>query len=154
MKLAKHSYRPALVSWISSDTYSHALTLNTDRELTLTSVRKIFGLFCREVDRIIHGRNNVRNIPASTRFKAVAFPEHLDTNAHLHLAADLSPLTRLFSSDDRIKCHLESAWLKSTRGAGSLHMEPIIDAGWARYLVKDASRTDPVYFLSAQFHPH
>lgn len=146
--------REGLVEFIRASDYSHALTLNTDRELTLPRLRSIFSNLCMNVDRRIHDRQRMSLIPPSMRFKAIAFPEHLNTNAHLHVSADLRPLESKFPLGIGLLSFLEDAWLKATRGAGSVHMQPITSDTWAWYQTKEAQTSDPTYFLAADFHSH
>src|SRR5690606_32762345 len=112
--------RRELGGWIDQDGYTHALTLNTDRELSLTRIETIFGTFCHKVDKAALGRNAQR-MPADQRFRAIAFPEHLNTNAHLHVAADLSQVIAKFEGVGRpLDESLRQLWLQSTRGSGSI----------------------------------
>src|SRR5690606_27043263 len=93
MRVMQTTFTPRIIrkgisNWINSDNYSHAITLNSDRELTLPKLKTIFSTFCYEFDKKTLGRN-LKKQSLDKRFRAIAFPEHLSTNAHLHLAADL-----------------------------------------------------------------
>ncbi len=145
--------RTALIDWITSLNATHSLTLNTDRELSLTRMKSIFGTFCHNVDRLIFDCENVKRMPSCQRFQAIAFPEHLETNAHLHVCADLSGLIPKFGTEDELNARLEKIWLKATRDAGSVHAVKITDRGAVRYAAKAANLHDPVFFLAAEFHP-
>ena len=146
--------RAGLCDWLAGDNFTHALTLNTDRDLTSNRLGQIFGNFCMNVDRSMHGRGRVRDLPTGERFHAIAFPEHLETNPHLHVAADLGFLLAANVPSHRIKRLVHCHWLKATRGAGSVVVELITDAGWARYQTKSLKGPDPLFFIAADYHPH
>ena len=145
--------RRGLLQLINDQPYTHALTLNTDRELSLRRIRGVFGTFCMKLDREILGTQRPASLPASLRLNAIAFPEHLGTNAHLHVLADFSALMTLWPYQcyafDLIRC----CWLQSTRGAGSIDVKPLRDNGYSRYALKNALGRDPVFFLARDFHP-
>lgn len=143
--------RRGMIELIENQAYTHALTLNTDRELSIARIKSIFGTFCAKVDRLAHGRQRVGNIPASMRFKAIAFPEHLSTNAHLHALADLSLLK---GDEASLRQAVHRCWLQSTRRAGSVDVQPLTSNGFAFYATKEACSSDPTYFLASEFHPH
>jgi hypothetical protein len=148
---SNNALRGELRRWIGNDGYTHALTLNTDRELALPRIRSIFSTFCHRFDKAVLGSRNVRSAPADHRLRAIAFPEHLQTNAHLHVSADLTfALAHL--GEQRLRKEIRCAWLQSTRGAGSVDIQLVADVGWARYQTKDFRGTD--YFLSSDFFPN
>ena len=102
----EHPYHPPrirreLCSWIASDSYTHALRLNTDRVLSIGRLKDIFGTFCYRYDKSALGIRNLLKVPSSQRLRAIAFPENLETNAHLHVAADLSAGLRHLGSEWR-----------------------------------------------------
>lgn len=148
-----HSIRHGLVEFIANQPYTHALTLNTDRDLSLRQLRSIFGTFCAKIDRQILGRN-IRQWPSGLRFNAIAVPEHLDTNPHLHAHADLRAYKGWGMDLNAITRDIEMNWRQSTRGAGSAFVTELTSEGYALYSLKEARGTDPVYFLAADFHPH
>jgi len=85
------------------------------------------------------------------RLRAVAFPEHLETNAHLHVSADLTfALSRL--DEAGTKEAIRTSWLQANKGAGSIDLDLIKDSGWSGYQTKALRGSD--YFLSADFFPH
>lgn len=145
--------RSELCAWINDQEFTHALTLNSDRELSARRISGIFGTFCLKVDRAVLGRN-AQSILSEHRFRAVAFPENLQTNAHLHVAADLAELraqceNRPGSMDETLR----RLWLQSTRGAGSIDIKEIRGVGWSSYMSKGFTRLDSLYFHSSQYHP-
>jgi hypothetical protein len=137
---------------LSSNRFPHALTLNTDRELSPNRLRSIFGNFCMNVDRVIHAKQHVSKLPSSDRFLAIAWPENLDTNAHLHVAADLRGFAARVGGIDPTA--LGKIWHRASRGAGSVHVQDMTSRGWASYITKKASGADPLYFISTDFHPN
>lgn len=78
-----------MIKWASNGRFSHAITLNANRDaLSLASMRKLFGQFCLAVDRLRTGKHRVSRLRTSERFEAIAFPEHLESNLHLHVVAN------------------------------------------------------------------
>lgn len=153
MNLPRPNLRRGLTAFISEQDYTHAITLNAERALSLRRLESIFSTFCITLDRTICGKQRVTRIPSRDRFRAIAFPEHLETNAHLHVAADLRPLKRYCGSNIRMRQALHFAWMRATHGAGSVDLQPITSSGWANYMVKDVQWNDPIYFLASDFHP-
>lgn len=152
--LTPRAVRHGLIEFMSKQTYTHALTLNTDRQLTLPRLKSIFSTFCHNLDRAILGQQDVKGYPHQLRFNAIAFPEHLDTNAHLHAYADLRSLT-IGQPDERLAAAtVYRAWTKSTREAGSVDVQRLRGDGFAWYSTKAMQGTDPAYFLAADFHPN
>lgn len=152
--LTSRTVRAGLCAWLARDCFTHALTLNTDRDLTVNRLNKIFGNFCMNIDRSMHERVRVKGIPTNERFHAIAFPEHLEANPHLHVAADLSFLLEAKALPHRIERFVHCHWLKATRGAGSVVVEAITDVGWGRYQTKCLKSPDPMFFLAADHHPN
>lgn len=144
--------REGILDWLPSLDLPHALTLNTDRALSLTRLGSIFSQACLEIDRVTHGRKNVQSLPSHERFLAIAFPEHLETNAHLHALCNLSSYMNRFPGQSAAVDYLEHAWRRSTRGAGSIHLEDVRSPGFARYALKGVLTADSPYFLSSDFH--
>ena len=143
--------REALVNWAANDNYTHAITLNTDRELTFPRIKSICSTFCHLLDKRVHGRPNLRSFPVDLRMSGIFFPENLSTNAHLHGAVDLSAAMRTIGNDWRLEQEVQRAWKKATRGAGSVDLKPELDSGWFGYCTK-RGRDD--YFFAAAFYPH
>ena len=143
--------RRALTRWITEDGYTHAITLNTDRELSLRRMEDIFSTFCHVFDKRVHRIRNMQRFPSELRLRAVVFPEHLTTNAHLHGLADLGSALNVLKSDGRLKQEMHCAWKTATRGSGSVDLGANPDRGWSAYSTKDY---DGTYMLAAGFHPH
>ena len=137
---------------MSTQPYNHGLTLNTDRQLSLSRLKSIFGTFCHDLDRVILGTPEVRSYPRELRFNAIAFPEHLETNAHLHVHADLRGLSAR-RTDQQVTEIIYRIWRTATRGAGSVDVQKLQGNGFAWYATKDARGMDPTYLLSSDFHP-
>lgn len=145
--------RAGLTDFMASQPYTHALTLNTDREMSVETLRSIFGTFCVKIDRFVHGIQRVRQLPASDRLNAIAFPEHLSTNAHLHGMADLSRLRTACRNEGDLAKVVHRIWRQSTRGAGSVDVTPLYSFGFGSYATKEVTSADASYFLAADFYP-
>lgn len=141
--------RKALLDWAMEQRFTHALTLNTDRELNERRLDDIFGCFCHRYDKAIHGRN-LKRVPLESRLNVIAFPENLSTNAHLHAFVDLSPAIEAFGNDGVSIERLRTCWLQSTRGAGSVCLVAQPDRRWGGYCTK---RFNGNYLLSADYWP-
>jgi len=142
--------RESIVDWASNDNYTHAITLNTDRELSLPRLKDICSTFCHQFDKQVHGRRNMRRFPNDLRMRAIFFPENLSTNAHVHGLVDFSPAFQVLGNEWRLKQQVRRFWLTATRGAGSMDLKPGPDSGWVSYCTK---RYDGTYFFAADFHP-
>jgi hypothetical protein len=143
-----------MIEWCTGCAYSHAVTFAFNRSLTVSNASKIFGQFCLELDRYRFGRQNISGEHSLDRFQAHAFIEHIDTNIHIHAAANLDPwLTTPF--DNIHEAHLQKIWKKATRGSGDLKIDPIDDLrGWAYYMSKEWRFCEQRLILPADFHPH
>lgn len=152
---AFHPYaiRRGLIQLINSQPNTHGLTLNSDRPLSVSRIKSIFSTFCVKLDREIHGTQRVKNIPSADRLNAIAFPEHLETNAHLHALADLSHFDGHGFGNIGLERLLRNCWLQSTHGAGSVDVQRLTSDGYAWYATKATNLIDPTYFLSSDFHP-
>jgi hypothetical protein len=142
--------RQALVDWTTDDRFTHALTLNTDRELSAGRLSEIFSCFCRRFDKAVHGRN-LNRVASGSRLHAIAFPENLSTNAHLHAVVDLSAAIEAFGDEALALERVRTCWLQATRGAGSICAEAKPNGGWGSYCTK---RFTGIYFLAADYWPH
>ena len=56
----KRRERASIVDWAANDNYTHAITLNTDRELSLARIKDICSTFCHQFDKQVHGQRNMR----------------------------------------------------------------------------------------------
>ena len=146
----KRRERASIVDWAANDNYTHSITLNTDRELTLPNIKNICSTFCHLFDKQVHGQRNMRRFPPNLRMRGIFFPENLSTNAHLHGAVDLSAAMRIIGNDWRLEQEIRRAWKKATRGAGSVDLKPELDSGWFSYCTK---RGHDDHFFAADFHP-
>ncbi|MAM55914.1 MAG: hypothetical protein CMN25_01090 [Salinicola sp.] len=142
--------RIALTDWAANDNYTHSITLNTDRELSLPRIKDICSTFCHLFDKNVHGIRNARRFPVDLRMRGIFFPENLSTNAHLHGAVDLSAAMQIVGNDWRLEQEVRRAWKKATRGAGSVDLTPEPDSGWFGYCTK---RGHDDHFFAADFHP-
>lgn len=147
--------RSELIDWLSQPQFTHALTLNINRQQTasLPTARRLFSAFCLEVDRWRTGKRRPHRLPTCMRFEAVAFAEHLDTNLHLHVAANFHPRHwggRRFTDEDGRT--LATLWRRVTKGSGTSEIASTRDGGWARYITKEWYRPGHDYMHSADFH--
>ncbi|TVV74685.1 hypothetical protein [Sphingomonas solaris] len=154
--------RSHLKDWIKASGPTHAITLNpNEHDLSINVLRSRFGLFCREVDRLKFGRKRIDNIPSDFRFQAFGLPEHLASNAHVHIAADLSLRWMGCRLEDTFFAKLSEKWNSLSRGRGQIHVKPIAEATvWIDYITKEVPRADadPLrtgvdFFWSVDFHP-
>jgi hypothetical protein len=145
--------RGALCRWIQDDGYTHALTLNTDRELSLGRIKTIFGTFCHKIDRAVLGTRHAKRAAAHQRIRAVAFPENLGTNAHLHIAADLTHALAAMSDEARLSELIRCAWLQSNRGFGSVDVQRLTGSGWPFYMTKRFRAPDHPMLFASDYHP-
>ena len=144
--------RGELVRWLSREGCSHALSLVTNRSLTIPKLTTMFGDFCLELDRACFGKKNVGALPSADRLFAVAFIEHPNTNIHLHALLRLDGWWQTRSPvgvDDRIGL----IWGSITGGAGSTVLRAIEDEGWGWYSTKEADVRNGDYLLSSDYHP-
>ena len=146
----KRLERAALVDWAAKNNFTHAITLNTDRELTLPRIKSICSTFCHLLDKRVHGRGDMRSFPLDLRLRGIFFPENLSTNGHLHGAVDLSAAISIIGNDGRLEREVRFAWKKATRGSGSALLKPEPDSGWFWYCTKQGHED---FFFAADFHP-
>lgn len=153
--LRKARLRSETIAWLSSPPFTHAITLSPNqKEIGLPRLRKLFGLFCLWIDRIRFNRRRVDKLETWQRFNAVALPEKLEGNPHMHLAVNFCPTWWSEKiGDGDLQLIVRELWAELTRGSGSYHLTPIRDAGWPRYITKEIYRHDHEFFLAADFHP-
>lgn len=146
--------REEIIKWLSDPRFTHALTLNLNRaDCTLRTAKALFGIFCRDVDRMMLGKKRVERVHTCQRLEAIAFPEHLETNLHLHIMANFA---RRYWSGHSIteeqEAELARIWRRVTKGSGTSEIKLTRDAGWARYATKEMHHPDHDYIHSADFH--
>ncbi len=142
-----------MITWIAREGCSHALTLATNRSLTVGKITTMFGNLCLDLDRACLGRKNVAGAPSDDRLFAVAFVEHPDTNIHLHVALRLDGWWSDGPYND-VEHTIDAIWKLITGGAGSIRLRPIEDMGWGWYMTKEARLVSGDYLLSSHYHPH
>lgn len=129
---------------------THALTLSYNDAVPLHRIRADLDDLHAHVDRELLGRRFNRK-PYHQRTWFAAFPEHINTNAHVHLIARVMDgrhdVFEALFSDNRNRF-----WAKwATRGTHAL--VAIFDApGWAKYAVKELRPQDD-WVLSDTFLP-
>lgn len=148
-----HRLREGLIEFARGRSFTHAITLNPNQgDIGFDGVRRLFRRFCYMVDRYAHQRLRVQKLPSRARFEAIAFPEHLESNAHLHICANLSSNFLGHDFDIKDELEIDRLWRETTRGSGSTLFEDITDDGWMRYITKEHRRPDHQYILSSDFH--
>lgn len=145
--------RDALMEWCRRPQFTHALSLAPNRKnISPDLLASMFGTFCREVDRLMLGTRNVHRRPTGERFEAIAFPEMLEGNPHLHCVANFSRLQWQTRIDCGWEAELPRIWQRLTRGAGQLDLQRKEGSGWERYITKEAYRPGHDFILTADFH--
>jgi hypothetical protein len=145
--------RSAFIDWQTAGDWTHAITLNINRQVSIKTATKMFGQFCHRVDRYRFDRKSISGIHSAARFSAVAAIEHPDSNIHIHVAAKLSgwlpgPLS---SVDER---ELRKMWGSCTKGSGSIEIKEAYDVrGWLSYMTKEFSNWPMNVIFSSDFHP-
>lgn len=153
--LSPHRLREGLIEFARGRSYTHAITLNANQgDIGLNGLKRLFKGFCYSVDRYAHQRLRVQKLLSRERFDAIAFPEHLESNAHLHICANLSSDFLGHEFDVKDEREIDRLWRETTGGPGSTDFEVMPDDGWMRYITKEHRRPDHQYILSWDFHPN
>lgn len=148
-----HRLREGLIEFARGRSYTHAITLNANKgDIGFKGVKRLFRGFCYSVDRYAHQRRRVEKLLSHQRFEAIAFPEHLESNAHLHICANLSSKFLGHDFDIKDQREIDRLWRETTSGSGSTLFKEITDDGWMRYITKEHRRPDHQYILSSDFH--
>jgi hypothetical protein len=147
--------RDGLIEWCRDPKFTHALTLAPNRKnISPDLLADMFGAFCREVDRYMFGTIHVHRRPTWERFEAIAFPEMLEGNPHLHCVANFSRLHWQSRIDKPWQTNLPSIWARITREAGSFDLQEKWGVRWEGYITKEAYRQGHDFLLAADFHPN
>lgn len=150
---APRRLRSAFVDWQSAGGWSHAITLNINRQVSVRRATSMISLFCQRMDQYRFGRRDVTKLPSEDRFSAVAIIEHPESNIHVHMAAKLDSWLRapLCDSDKR---QFEKMWKQCTRGSGTLYFDETYDPkGWLFYITKGFHNQPMNWMLASDFHP-
>lgn len=151
-RLRIRQIRNEFILWQSKKDWSHSMTLAYNRPMSVDMARRIFGRFCKEMDRAKFGRN-VTSIQSADRFQAVGVFEHLETNIHIHIAAKLDGWWPHHPTKEDFTA-FANLWEKCTKGSGDLHYDVLSSpGGWFNYITKDFFKNDGLYVLSSDFHP-
>lgn len=145
--------REQLIVWMEQQGCSHALTLNVNRQLSPPKLKKLFGRFCLELDRMRYQRKNVNGIRPRFRLFAIAFVEHESTNIHLHVAVRIDGWWDTTRPAD-LSAKIELIWRGVTGGSGTTMLREIRDRGWGYYITKGADLRSGQYFLANDYHPN
>lgn len=151
--LSPRILRDAAIEWCRRPEFTHALTLAPNRKnISADLLSDMFGTFCREVDRLMFGTKHVHRRPTWERFQAIAFPEMLEGNPHLHCVANFSRLHWQSRLDKPWEVELPKIWERVTRGAGTLDLQEKWGLQWERYITKEALRPGHDFLLAADYH--
>jgi len=144
--------RNELLDWLRRERCSHALTLVTNRAVTVANIKRMFGEFCLDLDRECLGVKNVGNKPSGDRLFALGFIEHPETNIHIHAALRLDAWWPTHAGVP-VARHIERIWKKVTRGSGDAVLREVTDDGWGLYMMKKARLIEGAFLLSTDYHP-
>jgi hypothetical protein len=151
--ISAHVTRDACLEWCRRPSFTHAFTLAPNRKnITPDLLASMFGTFCREVDRLMLGKTHVHRRPTWERFEAIAFPEMLEGNPHLHGVANFSRLHWQSRLDKPWEQELPVIWNRVSRGAGSFDLQKKYGTRWERYITKELYRPGQDFLLAADFH--
>jgi hypothetical protein len=150
---SREAMRAGIREFIVQHNFTHALTLNTNRDMSIDNVKKLFGKFCYNVDQDRFRTKRVDRLISSFRFSAIALIEHPLSHPHLHAAINLHPTwLEGFVNAPYIR-RLDTHWKRITKGSGSIQIDRVsCAAGWSRYITKGFRRDDD-FILSTDFHP-
>lgn len=150
--------RQVLIDWINESECTHAVTLVFNQQISLEKAAKdLGGLFFR-FDKEILGKKAYKQA-SRKRSLFFAFPEHIESNLHFHLALRLpgiADLPKVWMKWDGIS-KLEKHWKNITKSRGNLVSQEISSNDWAHYLTKEIKLNaklfhDIDFFLSTDFH--
>ena len=140
--------RKGLIEWVSNN-YTHAITLQPNYQVEPDKLCEMFGWFCLDVDRLMFGRKNVHKYVTGVRLQAIAFPEMLDGNPHLHGACDFSRKHWQHRLDKTWLDKLPIIWKRVAKNRyAECKISLIRDGGWGKYITKDGVD----FILAADFH--
>jgi hypothetical protein len=144
--------RSGLIELMTEGSFTHILHLTPNRrDMHAELLIGVFKTFCLEIDRWKFNRRKVATTPSGERYLAIAFPEKLATNPHLHGAADFAFCRKRGLRDPEIEHQVYCLWRKLTRGNGTAEVHPISTRG-LRYIAKEMTTPDHRYVLSSEFH--
>ena len=135
----RHQIREALIEFASRRHRTHWVTLNTHRDLSMTTAHQRLKRWRVEMLRRLHGQHFFR-IPESERFEYVGVP-HLTAagEPHFHLACAVPPAVA-----EKFMRYAEARW-KAIVPSGTCHIEQIDD--------KPASQRHVVAYALRVFNP-
>lgn len=146
----KHK-RADLIRMVGSSRCDTALTLNFNRNISIDNARKMFGQLMREIDKSVRGKYFYK-VPSDKRVLAFAFPEHTESNIHLHVAIAIG-FTKLGKPKHETISVIKKGWSEITKDSGSVCIKETCDNGWANYITKEYHRSNHDIILSSDFHP-
>lgn len=143
--MTKNDLRNQWVSWLTSQDYSHAITLKPNNPKINAGeiyLRRNLNRFHRNLDRRLLGTRFADEKNGVRRTRMVAILEGLPYFGHIHAAVRISPdlhhrFEAMFAEGDR-----RNPWSKMIPG-GSVCVERLHDAGgWHDYITKRFATTD------------
>ena len=139
---------------MSDERFTHMVTLTVDRNdpVSFHMLTKLFKTFSYEVDRDVLDVKNPHLRSSSDRFEMIAMPEKLDTNPHLHGAANFSTEFMKERLNGPWQAELRDIWRRVNRGSGSAHFIEGLDRGLLYYITKEVPRNGHEYLHSWDFH--
>jgi hypothetical protein len=136
--------RAAWRSYLESMGATHALTLSLNAPASVEKVQGALKTFFRNLDREILGAR-FHKAPLNHRTHYMAFPEHLDSNAHVHALIRVTP-----ERHARVEYLLreDRSWLWSRVAPRGTHALRALNevGGWAAYMMKSSGQNgEPFY---------
>ena len=61
-RFTHQTIRQGLIEFAKAQPYTHAMTLNSDRQLSRDKIESIFGTFCLEMDRVMLATHPYRTL--------------------------------------------------------------------------------------------
>ena len=89
MTYDRNRLRAALIQAVERIEPNLFITLVFNRDVKLGAAARAVEEFCKRLERRAHGKRWL-DYPTVERLKALAFPEHFDSNLHFHLAGHAS----------------------------------------------------------------
>ena len=155
---SKRYPRDVLINWINDLNFTHAVTLTLNKRVHIHKARAHIGDLFFRLDKQLLGKKAYK-LPSPKRSLFFAFPEHITSNIHYHLALRLAEDVMVPTCWMKMagNAFLDQQWKKITRYSGDVKVKEISSNGWAHYITKDIELndrlfTDAEFILSKEFH--
>jgi hypothetical protein len=151
---SRRAIRNGFIDWMSDERFTHMVTLTVDRNdpVSFHLLTKLFKTFSYEIDRYVLGVKEPRLRQSFDRFEMIAMPEKLDTNPHLHGAANFSTEFMKERLNGPWQADVTNIWRRVSRGSGDAHFIEGLDRGLLYYITKEVPRNGHEYLHSWDFH--